>query len=460
MNSGISVIIPAFNEETYIAATIKSAKSIHGVSEVIVIDDGSTDRTAEVAELSGASKVIRQRNLGKGAALNAGYRASKENIILMLDADLGETAEKASALLPPVTSKQADMAIASFPYLGKGGGMGFAVRLSRNTILRLTGQEMHSPLSGQRALRREVLDKIGGFAPRFAAETALTIDALRAGFKIIEIPLDMKHRRTGKTFAGFLHRGRQFYDILKVSLNRSLLRQNFKGNYVPIRGYLPSIALAIIWLAAGPIFGLANSFTLALSILGLSIVGLLDDIWGNRNVGGFRGHLGKLIKERIITTGFIKLFAGGAIALIAAYAINISGKLTIYFVAFDALLIALFTNAVNLLDLRPGRAVFFSMSILVLLSLLDGRTALIALPAIAIFAFFDSKGKMMLGDSGSNALGVMLGILVATGLGLLYKAAVLILLIGLHIYSEKWSISDTIEKSRVLRWMDRRLGVR
>ena len=213
----ISVLIPAYNEAERIAATIAAIRKIPGISEIIVVDDGSTDDTAARAEQAGADSVFRQQNQGKGAALNAAYALACGDILLLLDADLGDTAAEAVKLLEPVRHGAAEMTIAVFPVgAGKGGGMGLVVRRARQGIFRLTGREMQAPLSGQRAIRRYVLEAVGGFAEGWGAEVALTVQALRQGFRVLEVPVTMGHRVTGRTPGAILHRFSQYTAVRRV----------------------------------------------------------------------------------------------------------------------------------------------------------------------------------------------------------------------------------------------------
>ena len=223
--SGIAVIIPAYNEADRVGDTVRAAGAIPGVTQVIVVDDGSTDGTAEAARGAWAHRIVRlDRNRGKGSALNAGWRESIEGVLLFLDADLGTSAREGSKLIEPVVSGAADMTVALFPRTGKGGGMGLAVGLARWGIRMLTGYEADAPLSGQRCIRRELLESVGGFEKAFGAETALTIDAIRAGFCVVEIETTMGHRVTGRDAASILHRARQFRDIARTLLVRSVHR--------------------------------------------------------------------------------------------------------------------------------------------------------------------------------------------------------------------------------------------
>jgi glycosyltransferase involved in cell wall biosynthesis len=213
----ISALIPAYNEAARIATTVAAARRIEGVEEIVVLDDGSTDDTSICAEAAGADIVLRQKNAGKGAALQAAYQMSNGDTLLLLDADLGETASEARKLVGPILTGAADMTIANFVgSSAKGGGVGLVVRLARWGIERLTGRRMQAPLSGQRAVRREVIECVGGFAAGWGAEVALTVDALRLGYRVIEVDVAMTHRVTGRNIGGIVHRARQFFAVLAV----------------------------------------------------------------------------------------------------------------------------------------------------------------------------------------------------------------------------------------------------
>ncbi|WP_018249982.1 glycosyltransferase family 2 protein [Orenia marismortui] len=218
MNKTVSAIIPAYNEEDSIEATIKTVKSIDKVKEVIVIDDGSEDETYQKA-IKVAHKVIRlDVNQGKGSALNYGLKEAKGDILLLLDGDLAESASEAEKLIEPLLADRADMSIAQFPPSQIKGGFGLVKALANWGLKKMTYQEFSAPLSGQRALSKDVIKKIDSFAEGFGVEVALTIDVCKAGFKVEEVPVNMNHRETKRDIKGFLHRGKQFKDVLRVIL--------------------------------------------------------------------------------------------------------------------------------------------------------------------------------------------------------------------------------------------------
>jgi glycosyltransferase involved in cell wall biosynthesis len=220
-----AVVIPAKDEAARVGATVTAARAIPGVDVVIVVDDGSSDTTAEVAERAGAIVTVHSRNRGKAAALESGANAvaaidarerrDTPRLLLFLDADIEETAAEAGVLIEPVRAGEVAMTIATLPEQreGGGGGHGFVVNLARDGIRSSVGFTATQPLSGQRCLTREAFDAARPLAYGFGAETGLTIDLLRAGFRIREVPVPLHHRVTGTDFAAQLHRARQYRDV-------------------------------------------------------------------------------------------------------------------------------------------------------------------------------------------------------------------------------------------------------
>ena len=212
---GVSAILPAWNEADRIGATVAAALSLPSVTEVIVVDDGSTDATAHAARVAGAVVVRLEHNRGKARAMEAGADRASGAFLLFLDADLGDTAGEARVLLPPVVEGRVEMTIATFPVIpGRGGGSGIVVRVSRAGIARLTGHTVRAPLSGQRCITRAAFAAARPLARGFGVETALTIDVLRAGGRILEIDTAMDHRVGQNDWRARRHRARQLRDVL------------------------------------------------------------------------------------------------------------------------------------------------------------------------------------------------------------------------------------------------------
>jgi glycosyltransferase involved in cell wall biosynthesis len=230
-----AVIIPAANEADRIAATVKAAAALPGVDLVVVVDDGSRDQTGRVARAAGARVVRHSRNRGKAAAMETGAEAVRlldEDVatprhLLFLDADLGETAHAAAPLIEPVRAGKADMTIAVFTTRVKLGGHGLVVRLSKEGIRRATGFDPAQPLNGQRCLTRAAFEAARPLAHGFGVETALTIDLLHKGYRIVEVEVDMAHRATGTDWRAQLHRAIQLRDVaLALATREPLIAQN------------------------------------------------------------------------------------------------------------------------------------------------------------------------------------------------------------------------------------------
>ncbi len=222
----VAVVIPARNESDRIRATVGGAAGLPGVDLVIVVDDGSRDGTAALAQDAGASVVRHSRSRGKAAAMESGAEAvrlleAREHRIaprhlLFLDGDLGRTAGAAAPITEPVRAGQADMAIAVFADRDRQGGHGFVVALSGAGIERATGWRPAQPLNGQRCLTRAAFEAARPLAPGFGVETALTIDLLRLGLRVTEVEVPLAHRATGTDWRAQVHRARQFADVARA----------------------------------------------------------------------------------------------------------------------------------------------------------------------------------------------------------------------------------------------------
>jgi glycosyltransferase involved in cell wall biosynthesis len=222
--ASLAVIVAARNEADRIAAAVGALREAFPAAAVWVADDASTDGTAEVAMAAGAQVVSRGRPHGKGANVTAAAAAALSDepsprLILLCDGDLGDSAARLEALVTAVAAGECDLAVAAF---GRkvGGGFGLALGFARWAICRLCGFEAGAPISGQRAMRVEALRATLPFARGYGMEIGMTVDAVRAGYRIGEYELDLSHRATRRTFAGFMHRGRQLLDFGRVYLSR------------------------------------------------------------------------------------------------------------------------------------------------------------------------------------------------------------------------------------------------
>ena len=221
MNTYISIIIPAYNEEDKIKDTLESIKSIETINQIIVVDDGSSDKTTEKASQVQSEKIkvfTLDKNKGKGFALNYGLKIAMENadIIGFLDGDLGSSSSEVEKLITPIINNEADVIIAKFPPAKKKGGLGFVKGLAKQSVLDMTGEELDATLSGQRLFKKEVLQQFEEIPFGYGVEVGMTIDILKKGYKIKEVLVNMTHSETGRDLKGFIHRGKQYYHIKKV----------------------------------------------------------------------------------------------------------------------------------------------------------------------------------------------------------------------------------------------------
>lgn len=225
MKKIVSVIIPAYNEEKRIENTLLTLNKINIINNVYVIDDGSTDNTYANANSIPNIKTIRiYPNQGKGYALYKGVELvlDKSDIIVFLDADLEESAKEVEKLIYPILENRADVTIAKFPAAKHKGGFGFVKKLAREGVYINTGIKIDTTLSGQRAFKKSVLQEINKVYGGYGIELGMTIDILNEGYNILEVDVNMCHNETGRDLSGFIHRGKQFWQILIVLFPKTI----------------------------------------------------------------------------------------------------------------------------------------------------------------------------------------------------------------------------------------------
>ncbi|HEX3042767.1 MAG TPA: glycosyltransferase [Solirubrobacterales bacterium] len=220
----LAAIVAARNEADRIGETVRALRGAFPGARVWVADDASEDGTAEAALAAGAEVVSRGRPHGKGANVTAAAEAALSveappRFVLLCDGDLGASAAGLVPLVEAVRGGECDLAVAAFARR-VGGGFGLALGFAHWAIRRRCGLETGAPISGQRAMRAEVLRAALPFAPAYGMEIGMTIDAVRAGYEIREYEIDLEHRATGKNLAGFAHRGRQLRDFARVYRSR------------------------------------------------------------------------------------------------------------------------------------------------------------------------------------------------------------------------------------------------
>jgi glycosyltransferase involved in cell wall biosynthesis len=220
----LAVIVAARNEADRIGGTLAALREAFPEAPLWVADDASGDGTAEAAIASGARVVSRGRPHGKGANVTAAAEAALSDepppaLVLLCDGDLDASAGRLALLVEAVERGECELAVAAFSRR-VGGGFGLALGFARWAIRRRCGLETAAPISGQRAMRLEALRAALPFAAGFGMEVGMTIDAVRAGYRLREYEVDLSHRATGRSPAGFAHRARQLLDFARVYVSR------------------------------------------------------------------------------------------------------------------------------------------------------------------------------------------------------------------------------------------------
>jgi polyisoprenyl-phosphate glycosyltransferase len=208
-------IIPAFNEEKTIGDVLAVLEQVSLIKKIIVVSDGSTDNTVEVARSFNVEVVELEENRGKGGALKAGFENFRADVVLFLDADLlGLTVEHVHNLLKPVLENGVDMTIGIF---------------EKGRIATDLAQKMAPQLSGQRALKFSLLEQISDIdVARFGVEVALNRVMESSGTKVQVVILSdmshvMKEEKLG-VWKGMAARMKMYWEIIKYLTRDSTLR--------------------------------------------------------------------------------------------------------------------------------------------------------------------------------------------------------------------------------------------
>ena len=396
----LTILIAARDEEARIGGTVAGLRRLFPGVEVIVADDGSRDSTAHAARVAGA-RVLRLPHRGKGQALTLAEREAGPGRLLLCDADLRGD-------LTPLTKTDGDLVVAAF-MRRQGGGFGAAKETARRLIRLATGVALREPLSGQRVLSAAARAACFPLAAGFGVETRMTVDVLRAGLELHEVDLELEHRTTVRDLAGFAHRGRQLRDIVLAFGPQAT---NHRGLRLPLVGWL---------------VGLADPRVAPVALLGLA-----DDLWSGEE-RGFRAHL-----QSRRSTGVLKLVGIPVYALLRTRSLS------------GTLLVALSANALNQLDTRPGRALkAFALGSLVLRG-----TSRRAVATAVLLASYDLREMAMLGDSGSNALGAVLGFSSVEQFSRRQRWSAIAALAGLTLLGERRSLGVLIESTSPFREVD------
>jgi UDP-N-acetylmuramyl pentapeptide phosphotransferase/UDP-N-acetylglucosamine-1-phosphate transferase len=326
------------------------------------------------------------------------------------------------------------------------------------------------------------VDDFGGDpgASLFSGGLTLRLDAFdqlvqRAGARFGWLNAFLEHTRLngrGLLLAFIAVVGLWALPILAERVLRRLgwVRPNFRQEWLPQSFGVVVLVYALMLLGCVRYFvpySASEIATWGWAVFGFGLLGLLDDVKGDRRYRGLRGHFRAAFQEKTLTTGFVKAVGGAGCAVWIGW---LSAPWDWGRVCLSALLIALSANLVNLFDLRPGRACAlflalacpFTLWFLMTVPSVVGVPALlfVVLPAWRVWSL-DAQGRVMLGDVGSNLLGACLGLAFASpSVPLGFQIGALCCLVGIHILTERVSLTEQIERRAFLRALDRLTGVR
>jgi glycosyltransferase involved in cell wall biosynthesis len=216
-------VVPAWNEEGAIGRVVDEIKAFDPTATVVVVDDASSDGTAEVAEAHGAIVLRLLFNVGIGGAVQTGLRYARDEgfeVAVRLDGDGQHDASEIGKLIGPIGAGTADLVIGS-RFVDPGGGYRpplarrLGIRLFARLVTLLGGQRVTDTTSGFVALSRAGIDLFAVEYPHDYPEVEATLVALRSGLRLTQVQVQMRERETGSSSITFV---RSLYYIVKVML--------------------------------------------------------------------------------------------------------------------------------------------------------------------------------------------------------------------------------------------------
>lgn len=247
--------------------------------------------------------------------------------------------------------------------------------------------------------------------------------------------------------------------ISKMLENSGMIRENYRGDMIPVGlglVFIPTLVINSVILIYSNIVPekIIMIYMLLFASIAMSFVGIIDDSLGNRGVTGLIGHFKALFKGSL-TTGAFKALLGGFVGL--TLAVTLSKSIPNIIVA--TLVVALSTNMMNLFDLRPGRAIKAYVILAIIIFLASAKfnreVMMLIVPAVLAYFYFDLRALTMMGDAGSNVLGVSIGVFIVSSFDLPVQLVSLVLLVAIHVLTEKFSLTKIIENNKFLNYVDK-----
>ena len=285
-------IIPAYNEERFIGSVVLKAKKY--VDTVMVVDDGSTDLTAEIAQTAGAVVVPMDTNKGKGAALNYGFQKARElgaHAVVILDADGQHRPEEIPFVLTPIQEEKADIVVGS-RYLERKSRVPFARILGHRFFNSFTnwlaGTHVTDSQSGFRAFSSKALQQIDFESKDFSVESEMQFLATNKNLRLVEVPIVIQY--TDRPKRPVITQGVTVLNgILRlIGQHRPLLFFGVPGAFILIVGFLwgawvvdiysRTRTLAVGYALISVMLAIIGAFTLFTGIILHSVRALLHEL--------------------------------------------------------------------------------------------------------------------------------------------------------------------------------------
>ena len=261
----VSVIIPAYNEEDTVAKVVEVVRNVSFVDEIIVVNDGSSDKTEEEAIKAGAIVINHETNKGKGEALYTGYKQAECDVIAFIDADIYNlTSKKVESMIMPILLGDAEITKTKFSRVS-----GRVTELTAKPLLNFFFPEIsfEQPLSGQFAARKNTLRKIN-FEKDYGVDVGIVIDADVLGISIMEIdigeiehdmsPLSDLNLMANEVVRTIISRANKYGRVLMIDEIGYFIRMSVVGLSLIILGLFTVFFVKMVPLAIGVIISVAG----------------------------------------------------------------------------------------------------------------------------------------------------------------------------------------------------------